>query len=154
MRLNSMWQIKRLTEMTSLELYQILKLRTATFVVEQKRIYQEVDDRDLEAIHVFAKDRDQVTAYSRIYLIDQGSKVTFGRVVIAKALRGQGLGEQLLNQIMKVIKTYFAGKPIEIESQIQVQNFYKQKGFVAEGQEFIFESTPHIKLVHPPMTNP
>lgn len=51
-----MWQIKRFNELTVNELYRILYLRTATFVVDQKRIYQEVDNRDQQAIHIFKID--------------------------------------------------------------------------------------------------
>ncbi|MGL5900044.1 MAG: GNAT family N-acetyltransferase [Lactobacillaceae bacterium] len=146
-----MWKIKKLSEMTPWEIYQVYKLRIATFVVEQNRIYQEIDEHDLEAFHIFAKDNNQISAYARVYLIDHDRKVTFGRVVTAKNVRGQGLGDQLLDQILNSIKVNFSGKSIEIESQSQVKNFYKQKGFVTKGNEFIFESTPHIKMIHSPV---
>ncbi|KJQ64822.1 hypothetical protein D8811_01940 [Streptococcus gordonii] len=48
-----MWFRKKLTELNPIEFYQILKLRIDTFVVEQERIYHELDDKDLEAVHVF-----------------------------------------------------------------------------------------------------
>lgn len=48
-----MWSIKTFSELTTTELYAIYELRVKTFVVEQQRIYQEVDDTDLKAYHVF-----------------------------------------------------------------------------------------------------
>jgi len=42
-----MWQAKKFSELTTKELYEILHLRTQIFVVDQKRIYQEVDEHDL-----------------------------------------------------------------------------------------------------------
>lgn len=48
-----MWSRKKLTELNSIEFYQILKLRIDTFVVEQERIYHELDEKDLEAVHVY-----------------------------------------------------------------------------------------------------
>lgn len=48
-----MWSIKTFSELTTTELYAIYELRVKTFVVEQQRIYQEVDAIDLQAHHVF-----------------------------------------------------------------------------------------------------
>ena len=146
-----MWEIKRFDELTSLELYQILYLRTQVFVVDQKRIYQEVDNRDQKAIHVFKKDKDgHVIAYARIFLINNGETVSFGRVVTSIKVRGQGLGGQLLSKVMKTIESNFPKKAIEIEAQVQVQGFYKRAGFISKGKPFIYKSTPHIKMIHKP----
>lgn len=38
-----MWQVKTFKQLTVEEFYQILYLRTKIFVVEQDRVYQEVD---------------------------------------------------------------------------------------------------------------
>lgn len=144
-----MWKIKSFQDLSSLELYKIMYLRTATFVVEQRRIYQEVDQNDLKAVHIFKEDETgEVVAYARVFLQDNDT-VTFGRVVTSKKVRGQGVGKELLDQIMKAIGKYFANKEIEIEAQAQVKGYYEQVGFQSVGDEFIFESTPHIKMVHP-----
>lgn len=147
-----MWQAKTFDQLTTRELYQILYLRTATFVVEQERIYQEVDPIDLEAIHLFKTTPDgKVVAYSRIFLNEDHSKVIFGRVVTSKAVRGQGVGRELLQEIMTTIAKYYPDKPIEIEAQIQVQGYYERAQFQAVGEPFIFNHTPHIKMVHNPL---
>ncbi|MDD6432843.1 MAG: GNAT family N-acetyltransferase [Lactobacillaceae bacterium] len=143
------WKAKRFAELTTTELYKIYYLRTATFVVGQDRVYQEVDDRDPQAIHVFDQDSaGDVVAYARVYPIDDGAKVSFGRVVTSSKVRGQGIGRQLLEEVMKTIRDNFPGKPIEIESQKQVEGFYQKFGFTSKGGTFIFESTPHVVMVH------
>ncbi|WP_308555875.1 GNAT family N-acetyltransferase [uncultured Lactobacillus sp.] len=143
------WKTKKFDELTTTELYKILYLRTATFVVEQNRIYQEVDDKDPKAIHVFDMDENNnVLAYARIYLIEDGAKVSFGRVVTSKQARGKGLGRQLIKQIMAAINQYFPNKTIEIEAQKQVEGYYQKFGFVSHGKPFIFESTPHVIMTH------
>lgn len=143
-----MWKVKSFAELSTMELYKIMYLRTATFVVEQKRIYQEVDENDLHAFHVFKEDRDgTIVAYARIFLL-QPTIVTFGRVVTSQQVRGQGVGKELLAQIMQTIAEHFPNKKIEIEAQAQVKGYYERAGFTAEGAEFIFESTPHIKMTH------
>lgn len=40
------WQLKPFTELTTIQLYQLLKLRVDVFVVEQKCPYPELDDKD------------------------------------------------------------------------------------------------------------
>ncbi len=141
-----MWYVKKWNELTPKEIWQILDLRISTFVVEQKRIYHEIDKTDLSALHIFAIENDKIVAYTRIFL--DGNFVSFGRVVTSKNVRGHGYGMKLLKKIMATIKDYFPGKEIEIEAQEQVKDFYKKIGFKTIGTPFMFESTPHIKMVH------
>lgn len=143
-----MWKTKSFSELSTKELYEIYHLRVSTFVVAQKRIYQEVDENDLSALHVFYQD-DSIVAYSRIYKEDH--HVTFGRVVTDPAHRGIGLGAQLMSNVLTAIQQHFAGLPIEIEAQVPVKGFYEKYGFKTVGEQFIFNSTPHIKMVHEPL---
>lgn len=147
-----MWELKHFDELTSDEFYAIMHLRVAIFVVEQKRIYQEIDENDRRALHLFKLDSDgNVIAYARIFTIDNGQKVTFGRVAISKDKRGQGMGSELLHQIMDAIAIHFPGLPITIEAQQQVQGYYRKADFRSEGDVFIYQHTPHIKMVHSPL---
>ena len=43
--------VKKFSELTTEELFQIYKVRVAVFVVEQQCAYQEVDDLDPVALH-------------------------------------------------------------------------------------------------------
>lgn len=52
---------------------------------------------------------------------------------------------------MQTIQQEFPNKSIEIEAQVQVEDFYKRVGFVSEGEPFIYKTTPHIKMVHEAM---
>ncbi|WP_267202690.1 GNAT family N-acetyltransferase [Limosilactobacillus kribbianus] len=116
-------------------------------MVDQQRIYQDPDGRDQNAVHVFYRDDEgEIVAYARIFLKD--NMVSFGRVVTSNKVRGQGLGGQLLDKIMQTIQQEFPGRKIEIEAQVQVEDFYKRVGFVSEGELFIYKTTPHIKMVH------
>ncbi|WP_301875999.1 GNAT family N-acetyltransferase [Limosilactobacillus oris] len=145
-----MWQVKRFNELTVTDLYQLLALRAQVFVVDQQRVYQDPDGRDQKAIHIFNRDEDgEIVAYARVFLKDD--LVSFGRVAASNKVRGQGFGGQLLDKIMQTIQQEFPGRQIEIEAQVQVEDFYKRVGFVSEGEPFIYKSTPHIKMVHEPM---
>lgn len=141
----TMWSIKTFAELTTTELYAIYKLRVKTFVVEQDRVYQEVDDIDLNAVHVFKTDGADIVAYARVF--KEGRHLSFGRVVVAPDSRGQRVGAALMEQILAVARTRFAGLPMQIEAQIQVQGFYKHFGFVTSGTPFIFNHTEHVKML-------
>lgn len=144
-----MWKEIEFKNLTTEELFAIYYLRTATFVVDQQRIYQEVDLHDVNAWHVFKMVDKKIIAYARIFL--KKDYITFGRVVTAKEYRGQGLGKELMTHIMQAIRENFPQKEIEIEAQQQVEEFYKKFDFISQGDSFIFESTPHIKMVHQPL---
>lgn len=140
-----MWLMKKINELNSIEFYKLLKLRIDTFVVEQKRIYHELDEKDLEAFHIFhVNDENSVDAYARIFV--EGDKIIFGRVVIASSTRGTGLGKQLIQAILAFCFKEWPQKMIEIEAQEQVVSLYEKFGFEVVGEPFIFESTPHVKM--------
>lgn len=139
-----MWETKSFAELSTKELFEILYLRTKIFVVDQERIYQEVDEHDLDSIHVFNMIDGKIAAYARIF--NQNGNVTFGRVVTDPKYRGQGLGKELMEHVLEVIHQDFNGKDIEIEAQVQVQNFYRKFNFESVGDVFLFNHTPHIKM--------
>ena len=142
-----MWKIKTFDELNNHELYKILALRQEVFTIEQNRRYQDIDGHDYNAIHVFNYENGEVIAYARIFL-ENNDTVTFGRVVVKKSHRGQGLGNPLMEQIMRTIHDYFSGKEIEIEAQVPVRGYYEKYDFEVVGKEFILAGSPHIKMVH------
>lgn len=142
-----MWYKKYLPELDTLEFYKILKLRIDTFVVEQERIYHELDEKDLTAVHIFQVNKqEEVDAYARVF--EEGEKVVFGRLVTAPSARGKGLGNRLVEEILSLCEKKWPRKIIEIEAQEQVVGLYEKFGFVTQGEPFIFESTPHIKMIY------
>ena len=73
--LSPKFQSKRFSDLTAEELYEILKSRNEIFVIEQDCIFQDCDDRDY-GYHVFCRDESgRVTAYMRIYEIDEEPEV-------------------------------------------------------------------------------
>ncbi len=142
-----MWHKKYLQELDTLEFYKILKLRIDTFVVEQERIYHELDEKDLKAVHIFhVNKQEKIDAHARVFVED--GKVVFGRLVTAPSARGKGLGNRLVEEILLLCEKKWPRKMIEIEAQEQVVGLYEKFGFVTQGAPFIFESTPHIKMIY------
>lgn len=86
------WHIKRFGELTTDELYDILKLRSEVFVVEQNCVYQDMDSRDKISYHLFLEDEEEVIAYLRI--LPKGvsyPEASIGRVLTKAAYRKKGI---------------------------------------------------------------
>ena len=58
--------VKTFQQLTTEELYEILKIRCAVFIVEQNCPYQDIDDTDKTALHIFLKDeKGAIISYLR-----------------------------------------------------------------------------------------
>ena len=76
---------KTFYELNNLELYQILRLRSEVFVVEQDCVYQDLDNKDQISVHIFQKEKDEIVAYTRIFKSgDYYKNPSIGRVVVSK----------------------------------------------------------------------
>lgn len=141
-----MWYQKEFKELELKELHQLIYLRLETFVVEQTRIYNDLDDIDYRALHLFhLNEVGRVDAYARIF--ETVSTIHFGRVAVAKDSRGQG-GKAMVEQILDLCQQRFPGRTIEIEAQEQVVGLYEKVGFQAVSKPFILASTPHVKMIY------
>lgn len=137
---------KRFGELTTLELYEILRNRAEVFVVEQGIVYQDMDELDLSSTHIFMEDGGRIMAYLR--LIDPGIKyaaASIGRVLTMKQYRGRGLSRLLMTEAIRLGKSM--SDAIEIEAQAYLRDFYKSFGFKETSGEFILEGIPHISMV-------
>ncbi|MBP1924765.1 ElaA protein [Sedimentibacter acidaminivorans] len=138
--------VKRFEELSVKELYKILQVRVAVFVVEQNCVYQEVDDKDQYSYHVVLKDNTGIKAYLRV--IDKGvsfEDVSIGRVLTLE--RGCGLGNKILFEGIKVAKERMNADRIIIEAQSYAKEFYEKAGFKQTSEEFLEDGIPHIQMV-------
>lgn len=108
---------KRFADLTADELYRILQVRCAVFVVEQKCAYQDLDGIDRQALHVWLEDEGQILAYLRIFAApDLADAVQIGRVLTT--MRGKGLGAKILQAGIAVISDFFTDvQTIRLEAQ-------------------------------------
>lgn len=138
--------IKHFDELTTKELYEIYKIRVATFVVEQNSTHQEVDDADRCAYHVYLKDENGIQAYLRV--LPQGvnfDEASIGRVLAVK--RRCGLGTKIVTEGIRVAKEKFNADSICIEAQVYVHELYDKMGFVQVSDVFLENDIPHMKMI-------
>ncbi len=135
---------KTYPELTREELYEILRVRVAVFVVEQQCPYQEVDGVDPESLHVFFREGGEVTAYLRAFPKEPGT-VQMGRVLTVR--RGEGLGGALLKAGIGQIREKMDPYRIYIEAQCYAKGFYEREGFRVCSEEFLEDGIPHVGMI-------
>lgn len=144
------WYTKLFNELNLDELYQILKLRVDVFIVEQNCIYAELDgkDQDPNALHLFAKQDEQVICYMRILPpgCSYASMPSLGRVVTHERVRGSGIGHELLSQAVKILDEQWPDKICHISAQSHLQKYYQAQGFEAVTEEYLEDDIPHIGM--------
>ena len=138
--------VKRFAELTAAELYAILRLRVAVFVVEQCCIYQELDDRDQEALHVWLEDGHGPAAYLRVLPRGVESEhVAIGRVVTREHRRR--LGSRIMREGIRAAREQMGADSIYVEAQAHARPFYERQGFRAFGEPFRLDGIPHFTML-------
>jgi ElaA protein len=140
--------IRPLKLLDSLELYKLFKLRVDVFVVEQKCPYQEIDNKDINAIHIYLKDDDNIVAYLRVLPPGLSYKeASIGRVLVNQEYRGKGYGRQIMEEGIKYCKNKYS-KDIKISAQAYLEDFYKSLGFEKTSNVYLEDNIPHIDMVY------
>ncbi|MFK7863578.1 MAG: GNAT family N-acetyltransferase [Pseudohongiellaceae bacterium] len=134
-------------ELTTHELYALLRLRSEIFVVEQHCVYQDVDGYDQQAMHLLMNISGELKAYSR--LIPPGLKyesASLGRVVTSKTVRGGGYGKALMIESIKQCKAHWPDAAVTISAQAYLEKFYRELGFKSESEPYLEDDIPHIQM--------
>ncbi len=140
--------IKAFTELNTTELYQILKLRSEVFVVEQHCAYQDIDDKDQNSYHLMCFVNDHLAGYTR--LLPPGvsyDEASIGRVVIGPDFRRLTLGKQLMENSIASCEELFGSSTIRIGAQTYLKKFYNALGFIETGEPYDEDGIPHIEMV-------
>lgn len=135
---------KYFSELTTDELYEILRLRAEIFIIEQKSFYLDPDGRDKEAIHLWMEDQGEMIAYARVLPKTSDEPVSIGRV-IAK-YRRRGLGSAIMKAAIQAAEEDFHADEILIDAQVYAVPFYRIHEFIEEGEEYILDDLPHIHM--------
>ena len=133
-------------ELTTRELNEILRARSAVFVVEQDCVYQDLDGIDHESTHIFAqKENGEVTAYLRIFMKkDEKNTAQMGRVLTTE--RGKGLGGEILREGIKAAREKLGAEEIYMEAQEYAIPFYSREGFAVTSDVFLEDGIPHVEM--------
>lgn len=137
--------IKTFDQLTTGELYGILKLRSQVFVVEQTSIYNDVDDKDIVAYHLWYSDANGICAYLRVLPAGVSyPQASIGRVITTQ--RGIGLGKRIMTAGLAVAREQGATQ-VKLAAQTHAQGFYEKLGFVVDGDVFDLDGIDHVAMV-------
>lgn len=135
--------IKTFDELTTKELYEILRSRAEVFVKEQKISYVDTDGVDYKSWHVFAMDNDRVCAYLRAFK-DSEDTIKIGRVLTL--VHGKGTGTQLMKYAISELKAKTGCRKIIMDAQSHAISFYQRLGFTITSEEYLEEGIPHVDM--------
>lgn len=141
-------EIKQFQELNTLELYEILQLRSAIFVVEQDCVYQDVDGKDKKALHILGTLEGKLVAYTRIFKSgDYFEECSIGRVAVHQNYRMYGYGKDIMKASINAIKDNLNETSIKISAQQYLVNFYTSLGFKTIGEGYLEDDIPHIAMI-------
>ena len=135
--------VKSFSELTLVELYEIIKSRSEIFLLEQNIVCQDLDDVDYGSVHCFFFDGKRVTAYLRAFALDKDT-VTIGRVLTLE--HRKGFGSELMKRSMEEIQKRFQCKKISLHAQKHEVEFYSKLGFHITSDEFLEEGVIHVTM--------
>lgn len=140
-----MWSIKEFEKLSIYELQEIYALRVKVFIVEQKCPYQDVDDKDLQSIHLFKRKNEKIIAYAR--LIPNIEAVHLGRVVVHPDYRRQGHANELLQQALLYADKNYQDLSVHAQAQVYLQDFYSHFGFQVSSDIYLEDHIPHVDMI-------
>ena len=139
-------------ELTTDELYELLRVRSEVFVVEQNCVYQDMDGDDQKSIHLWLTENGRVVALARVCPAGTHMKeVSIGRVITTE--RGKGYGKQMMLHAIDAAIEHFGATLIDIEAQEYARGFYESVGFRQSSESFMLDGIPHIKMTCMKTTN-
>jgi len=146
---NLRWVTKTFAELTVDELYDVLRLRSEVFVVEQNCVFLDMDNNDQIAYHTMGWLDGELIATTRLFDVDQSypGYQSIGRVVGSPKHRGIGAGKALMQYSIAECERLFGKHPIKIGAQLYLKKFYNEQGFEQAGEMYYEDEIEHIPMI-------
>ena len=140
--------LKDFKELSPQELYDLLQLRSEIFVVEQNCVYQDIDGKDQEALHLLGYMNNVLVAYTRcfppgVYF----EEPAIGRVLVRRSERMNSYGHEIMKASIEALEQRFPGTSIKLSAQTYLQAFYESHGFQKSGEGYLEDGIPHIPML-------
>lgn len=146
--MNLTHKVKAFQDLNVGELYELLRLRSEVFVVEQNCVFLDLDDKDQQCFHLLLFADGTLAAYSR--LVPAGlsyPEIAIGRVVTSPAFRGCGLGKKVMELAIQSCQKLFGPNDIRIGAQTYALPFYTSLGFIPYGEPYDEDGIEHVEMV-------
>ena len=149
---NLFWQWSRFSELRPDDIYAVVRLREAVFVVEQNCPYLDADGRDPGAWHLLGWNQGpaerSLVAYARVF--EPGvrySEGSIGRVATAQEVRRTGVGKRLMAEALRRLELLAPEQKIKIAAQQRLEAFYAGFGFTTVSEPYEEDEIMHVDMV-------
>ncbi|WP_298535216.1 GNAT family N-acetyltransferase [uncultured Methanobrevibacter sp.] len=129
----------------------MLKLRAEVFVVEQNCPYQDLDDKDQCAYHLFLEEEDSTTVIALLRILPENiayDDMAIGRVIVKKSYRGQGLSRIMMKKAIDFITEDLGKKRIKLSGQAYLTEFYEDLGFKKVSDLYLEDGIDHYEFLY------
>ena len=141
------WSIKPFEALSVHELYDLLRLRSEIFVVEQNCVYLDLDGKDKVALHLFGEFEEKIVAHARLFKAGISfDNASIGRVTVDANYRDRKLGHDLMREAIAGVLLHFGESQITIGAQLYLKKFYESHGFVQTSEMYLEDDIPHIEM--------
>lgn len=146
------WQWSRFGDLSVHDLYAVVRLREAVFVVEQNCPYPDADGRDPDAWHLLGWHTAPVgralVAYARIF--EPGVRYaegSIGRVVTAPDVRRTGVGRKVVAEALRRLEGLAPRERIKVAAQQRLEEFYAGFGFTTVSAPYEEDGIMHVDMI-------
>ena len=142
------FEIKKFSELTVDDMYEIAKSRFEVFVCEQKIVEeQDFDDKDKNCYHIMLKEDGRIVAYSRIVPKGIGyENISIGRVLVLNSHRRRGIAQKMMKVALEFIKNNLNENIVVLSGQLYAKGLYESVGFNVISDVYDEVNIPHVKM--------
>lgn len=145
------WLYLPFSNLSVLDVHDILKLRQDVFIVEQDCAFHDIDGRDPSCNHLLARlasGDKQLAAYLRIVPPGEYFKeIALGRIITAQFVRGTGIGTLLIEKGIQIVEKEYGPINIRISAQAHLEKYYNKFDFQKAGEPFDEDGIMHIEML-------
>lgn len=142
------WRGVAFDALTTAELHELLQLRAEVFVLEQNCLFQDIDGSDAQAMHLMGHLQGALVAYARCFAAGvKFTEASIGRIATRSTMRGRGLGHELVQNSIRLVRTSWGAQPIRIGAQARLKSFYQEHGFEDMGRPYVEDGIDHLEMV-------
>jgi predicted GNAT family N-acyltransferase len=105
---------------------------------------EEWDGKDSESDHFLISDGDTAIGTARTRTYGPGA-AKIERVAVLKGHRGRGAGRAVMDAVLEHLRASGFTTAI-LNAQVAVEDFYKDMGFVSEGEHFWEAEIEHVRM--------
>jgi ElaA protein len=135
------------SSLSPFQVYDILRLRSEVFVVEQNCVFLDMDNKDQHCEQILITSN---TLIGTARIVPPGiayDEVSIGRIVTHPSVRGTGVGKILVDYSIQRTEEMFGRSPIKIGAQLYARKFYESFGFVQVSDVYDEDGIDHIHMI-------